>query len=131
MLQRFQVPELSDSESESASPVNKRMRVRSSSSSSSSSGDGKVTELSKPSGLMLSQLVTMNEGNTAADDSAYGLCQEGSAIRSNQRSAEGTMLCQTMQKGFALETSFEDGDVFLGASQMQPRLFPVVHAAMS
>ena len=71
MLQRFQVPESSDSESESASPVNKRRRVRSPSSSSSSSGDDKVTELSMPSGLMLSQLVAMNEGNTAADDSVY------------------------------------------------------------
>ena len=71
MLQRFQVPESSDSESDSPSPVNKRRRVRSSSSSSSSSVDDKVTEISKPSGLMLSQLVAMSEGNTTTDDSVY------------------------------------------------------------
>ena len=78
MLQRFAVSESSDADSSSDSsasptPVNKRRCVRPESSSSSSSRD----EQSEPAGakpaagLMLNQLVAMNEGKTDVDQSVY------------------------------------------------------------
>ena len=69
MLQRFDVP---DTSSDSA-PSNKRRRVRSESVSSSvsSSSDELGDPLRPASGLMLSQLVAMNEGQTENDLSVY------------------------------------------------------------
>ena len=78
MLQRFAVSESSDADSSSDSsasptPVNKRRCVRPESSSSSSSRD----EQSEPAGakpaagLMLNQLVAMNEGKKDVDQSVY------------------------------------------------------------
>ena len=77
MLQRFDVPDTSsDSGSESAELSNKRRRVRSESESSSgSSASSRSDEPGDPlptaSGLMLSQLVAVNEGQTENDLSVY------------------------------------------------------------
>ena len=71
MLCRYVAPE-SESEFESAEARKKRRTesAASSSGSSSSSSDGEDAELRGPSGLLMSQLISMNEGNDQ-DSSKY------------------------------------------------------------
>ena len=79
MLQRFEAP---DSDTESSGHVTKRRRkdqssgsdsssYSSSSGSDSSDPDEEAKRSFNPAGLLISQLVAMNEGQSEADDSVY------------------------------------------------------------
>ena len=80
MLQRYEAPESTDSDS-SSQPGSKRRRIQSSSDSASSASSGSSgsssstsraqVQTSQAGGLLMTQLISMNEGTTEGDQSSY------------------------------------------------------------